>query len=111
MFLALSLSDIVFIMQINVEMPTIVGILAFMSKIHFMLSWVEHEKSVLTSDHIALHKLSVWYIVTVSVLWLFLAAPWVGMQRLLVVFPGYIHVLFMVKELKKWGKMIGMYSS
>ena len=36
-FLALSLSDVVFIMLINVKMPTIVGILAFMSKINFVL--------------------------------------------------------------------------
>ena len=32
-FFALSLSDVVFIMLINVKMPTIVGILAFMSMI------------------------------------------------------------------------------
>ena len=32
--LALDLSDIVFIMLINVKMPTIVGILTFMSRIH-----------------------------------------------------------------------------
>ena len=32
-FLALSLSDVVFIMLINVKMPTIVGILTFMSRI------------------------------------------------------------------------------
>ena len=38
MFLALSLSDVVFIMLINVKMPTIVGILTFMSRINFMLS-------------------------------------------------------------------------
>ena len=37
-FLALSLSDGVFIMLINVKMPTIVGILAFMSRINFVLS-------------------------------------------------------------------------
>ena len=37
-FLALSLSDIVFIMLINVKMSTIVGILAFMSRINFVLS-------------------------------------------------------------------------
>ena len=37
-FLALSLSDVVFIMVINVKMPTIVGILTFMSRINFMLS-------------------------------------------------------------------------
>ena len=37
-FLALSLSYVVFIMLMNVKMPTIVGILTFMSKIKFMLS-------------------------------------------------------------------------
>ena len=36
-FLALSLSDVVFIMLTNVKMPTIVGILTFMSRINFML--------------------------------------------------------------------------
>ena len=34
---------------INVKMPTIVGILTFMSGKNFMLSWVEHEKSFITS--------------------------------------------------------------
>ena len=43
-FLTLSLSDGVFIMLINVKMPTIVGILIFMSRINFVLSRVEHEK-------------------------------------------------------------------
>ena len=38
-FLALSLSD-VFIMLINIEMPTIVGILLFMSTINFVLEKV-----------------------------------------------------------------------
>ena len=36
-FHALSLSDVVFIMLINVKMPTIVGILIFMSRINFVL--------------------------------------------------------------------------
>ena len=36
-FLALSLSDSVFIMLINVKMPTVVGILTFMSRINFVL--------------------------------------------------------------------------
>ena len=49
MFLALSLSDVVFIMLINVKMPTIVGILTFMSRIKSVLSWVEYEKSFITS--------------------------------------------------------------
>ena len=35
----------VFIMLINVKMPTTVGILIFISMINFMLSSVEHEKS------------------------------------------------------------------
>ena len=49
-FLALSLSDdVVFIMLINVKMPTIVVILTFMSRITFVLSRVEHGKSFLTS--------------------------------------------------------------
>ena len=34
-FLVFSLSDIVFIILINVKMPTIVGILKFMSKWYF----------------------------------------------------------------------------
>ena len=37
-FLALSFSDVVFIMLINVKMPTMAGILTFMSKINFVLS-------------------------------------------------------------------------
>ena len=48
-FLALSLSDVVFIMLINVKMPTIVGILTFMSRINFVLSCVEYEKCFITS--------------------------------------------------------------
>ena len=53
-FLALSLSDVVFIMLINVKMPTIVGILTFMSRLNYVLSWVEYEKSFITSrpDHL-----------------------------------------------------------
>ena len=36
-------------MLINVKMPTIVGILTFMSRINFVLSTVEHEQSFVTS--------------------------------------------------------------
>ena len=38
-----------FILLINVKMPTIVGILTFMSRINFMLSLIEHEKNPTTS--------------------------------------------------------------
>ena len=48
-FLALGPSDVVFIMQINVKMPIIVGILTFICRINFMLSQVEHGKSFITS--------------------------------------------------------------
>ena len=34
----------IFILLINVKMPTNVGILTFISRINFMLSWVEHNK-------------------------------------------------------------------
>ena len=37
-FLALSLLDVVFIMLINVKMPTVVDILTFMSRMNFVLS-------------------------------------------------------------------------
>ena len=47
-FLAFKLSGVVFIMLINVKMPTIVGILTLMSRINFVLSWVEHGKSLIT---------------------------------------------------------------
>ena len=40
------LSDVVFIMLINVKMPTIVGILTFMSRINCTLNWVEYEKFI-----------------------------------------------------------------
>ena len=38
-----------FFLLINVKMPTIVGILTFMSRKNFMFNWVEHEKSFITS--------------------------------------------------------------
>ena len=48
-FFAFSHSDVVFIVLINVKMQTVVGILSFMSRLNFVLSWVEHEKSFITS--------------------------------------------------------------
>ena len=43
------LSDVVFILLINVKMPTTVGILTYLSMINFMLSCVDYEKSFITS--------------------------------------------------------------
>ena len=54
-FLALSLSDIVFIMLINVKMSQmlkchkLLAFLTFLSMINFMFSWVEHVESFITS--------------------------------------------------------------
>ena len=47
-FSCFKLSDGVFILLINVKMPKIVGISTFMSRINFVLSSVEHEKSFIT---------------------------------------------------------------
>ena len=43
MFLAFRLLDGVFILLINVKIPTIVGILIFIGRINFVLSCVEHD--------------------------------------------------------------------
>ena len=40
----------VFSLLINVKMPTIVGILTFMTRKNFTLNCVEHEKSFITSE-------------------------------------------------------------
>ena len=55
-FLDLSLSDVVFIMLINIKMPTIVGILTLMSRINFVLSWVEHLDCWFLLNHIPYFK-------------------------------------------------------
>ena len=47
-FLALSLSGVLFIMLINIKMPTIVGILTFVSRMNFVLSWVEDSSGTIT---------------------------------------------------------------
>ena len=48
-FLALKLLNAMFILHINDKMPTIVGILTFMSRIIIMLSSVKYEKSIITA--------------------------------------------------------------
>ena len=46
-FLALRLLEVVFIMLINIKMPTIDGILTFVSMIDLMFKRVEDEKSLI----------------------------------------------------------------
>ena len=55
-FLAFNLSDDVFIMLINVKMPTIVGILTFISMIQFMLNRVEYENSCIPRSQVCFLK-------------------------------------------------------
>ena len=43
---------------------------------------------------IALLWLSFLYLVSVSVLWLFVTVSWVGLQSAIVVFPDHTHLLF-----------------
>ena len=43
-------------MLVNVKISTIVGILAFMSIINFVLGWVEHEKGFITSGLVWINK-------------------------------------------------------
>ena len=43
---------------------------------------------------VALLCLSSWCLVTVIVLWLLLAVPWVGLQCLIVVFSDHNHLFF-----------------
>ena len=50
-----------FVLLINVKMPTIVGILTYMSRINFMLGWAESERSFITSGpsvHVSGTKMS-----------------------------------------------------
>ena len=48
-FLGSDKPRMLFFLLINVKMPTIVGILTFVSRKNSMLSWVEHEKSFIAS--------------------------------------------------------------
>ena len=43
---------------------------------------------------VALLLLSYRCVVTITVLWLFLTLPWVGLQCMIVVFPDHTHLLF-----------------
>ena len=64
LFLTFKRLDIVFIHLISAKMPTIVGILTVISRINFMLIWVEHDKKfyilwacLRVSDHVRLEPL------------------------------------------------------
>ena len=52
----------------------------------------------ISPELVALLSLSSWCLVTV--VWLFLAVPWVSLQFVIVVFPGHTHLLFSYKSVK-----------
>ena len=56
-FLSLSLSDVVFILLINVIMPTIVGFLTFMSRLNFVFSCIEHQNNLTSRPGLGVIKL------------------------------------------------------
>ena len=64
-FLGFKYLDAVFIMLINVKMPKFAGILTFTSMMTFVLSWVEHENSFITSGPGLLASLSYALIQTI----------------------------------------------
>ena len=51
---------------------------------------------------VVLLLLSYTCIVTINVLWLFLAVTWVGLQCVIVVFPDHTHLLFNTLGLRRW---------
>ena len=55
------LSDVVLILHINVKMSTFVGILTFMSKINFMVSWVKLKKFYDLEGQVIFHLLCIYF--------------------------------------------------
>ena len=57
-------------------MPTIVGILTFMSRINFLLSWVEHEESFITMDPV-----SSLHLFTILCMWQQILRDYLGLSK------------------------------
>ena len=74
--------------------PLILGVLSLLCYVllcvHFSFAIILKRKRKL----VALLLLSYRCIVTKNVLWLFLTVLWVGLQYVIVVFPGHNHLLF-----------------
>ena len=62
--------------------------------VHSSLAIILKRKRKLAA--LLLQVLSYRCIVTINVLWLFLAMPWVGLQCVIVVFPDHTHLLFAI---------------
>ena len=98
---AFKLLDAVLIMLINVKMPTILGILTSMSRINFMLSWVEHEKKFYNLKAwlftLIVFLLQCEYLCLLVYKCLFLVVPWVvqwSVWHLLVILTGFENTLY-----------------
>ena len=57
------------------KMPTIVGIFIFISREIFMLSWIEHEKSFITSGPDVINDYSFEHSATGQIEWIVPATP------------------------------------
>ena len=69
---------------------------------HYFVPFLVLQSSWRGRELVALLLLSYGCLVTVNVLWLFLAGPWVGLQCVIVVFPNHTHLHFTgQKRLKK----------
>ena len=77
-------------------LPMFVGVLC-LSLFCYALLCVHSRLAVISKRKrklVALLLLSYRCIVTISVLWLFRAVPWVCLQYVIVVFPDHTHYLF-----------------
>ena len=86
-FLAFKRSGVVFIMLINVKMPTTVGIFTFMRKINFML-----KISFITSGPGCFNLIVFLSSVGVCVICIFLAVSWVVLRSVIMAFHGNTHL-------------------
>ena len=73
--------------------PLFVGVLCLSLFCYALLCIHSSFAIILKRKLVALLLLSYRCIVTINVLWLFLAVPWVGLQCVIVVFPDHTHLL------------------
>ena len=75
-----------------------VGVLC-LSLFCYVLLYVHYSFAIILKRKSKLVALLLWFyrgIVTINGLWLFLAAPWVGLQCVIVVFPDHTYLRFIL---------------
>ena len=68
--------------------------------IHYLNNFLSSFTIILVRKRelVTLLELSSYHRVTVSVLWLFLAVSWVGLQCVIMAFPDHTHILFYLRD-------------